>query len=103
MRGSRQFENLVLSLKGEDWARFGKRKRDDIVSRCFLYWRDRGFPYYELSDHEIIKEYESLQRAAKERILTDDEIQISMVGVKLANYFHPQMWGVRMNGAHSPL
>ena len=96
-------EDLVLGLRGRDWQKFGKRKRDDIVRRCLLYWRTRGFPYYELSNHEIIKEYQGLQRANKERILSVDEIQMSMVGVKLANYFHPQMWGVRVNGAHSPL
>ena len=100
---SRQFERFVLRLRGEEWQRFGKRKREHIVSQCFLYWRARGFPYYKLSDDEIIKEYESLQRATKESILIDDEIQMSMVAVKLANYFHPQMWAVRVNGAHSPL
>src|SRR5689334_15973807 len=78
------FESLVLRLRGEEWQRFGKRTRDQIVSQSFLYWRARGFPYYKLSNDEIIKEYESLQRAGTESILSHDEIQIPMVGVKLA-------------------
>ncbi|MDQ3667954.1 MAG: site-specific DNA-methyltransferase [Acidobacteriota bacterium] len=93
----------VLRLKGSQWQKLGKKKREDVVDSCVEYWRTRGFPYYKLSEIEIKEEYQRLQRTLKQRILIGNEIQMSMVGVKLANYFHPQMWGVRVNGAHAPL
>jgi SAM-dependent methyltransferase len=99
---SQRLEEFVLGLKGEEWQKLGLREREDVVSKCLLYWRARGFPHYELSDNDILREYLSLQRASKESILKGDELLMSMVGVKLANYFHPQMWAVRVIGAHSP-
>jgi SAM-dependent methyltransferase len=102
-RNHQRLENLVLNLRGREWQKLPSKERMKVVDMCFRYWRARGFPYYQLSDLEIIKDYDRLAAASKEQILLGDEVQISMVGVKLANYFHPQMWCVPVNGAHSPI
>lgn len=98
-----QLENLVLNLKGVEWQKLGLMQRERIVEMCFHYWRTRGFPYYELSDCEILREYRRVEAARKEKILFDNELQLSMSGIKLANYFHPQMWSVQVIGGYSPL
>jgi DNA modification methylase len=98
-----RIEKLVLNLRGSDWHKLEPAEREKVVDVCFRYWRARGFPYYELSESEIIDEYGRLIAASKEQMLLGDEVQMSMVGVKLANYFHPQMWSVPINGVHSPV
>src|ERR1044071_2902103 len=100
---AQQLEDLVLNLKGREWQKFGARKRVRIVEQCFHYWRSRGFPHYRLSDSEMAEEYRRLARVNRERILLGDEIQLSRVGVNLANYFHPQMWAVPVGDAHAPV
>jgi len=98
-----RLEHLALNLKGREWQELAEHKRARVVEQCYLYWRLRGFPYYRLSEREMLDEYKSLASVAKERVLLGDEIQMSSVGVKLANYFHPQMWTVRVNGSRAPL
>lgn len=100
---SRQLEDLVLNLRGREWQKFGTKKRAEIVEQCFLYWRSRGFPYYSLSDVEMLEEYRRLARVSKERILLGDEIQLSRVGVNLANQFHPQMWATSVGDSYAPI
>lgn len=97
-----RLEKLVLNLKGADWQKLGDSKQEELVETCFRYWRTRGFPHYELSEAEIKREYQRLERACTDTILVGDEIRTSMAGVRLANCYHPQMWSVRVNGAHTP-
>lgn len=95
-------EHYVLHLKGSDWHKLDLQQQERVVEDCFQYWRARGFPYYKLTDPEKLREYRLIEGVRKEEILLDSEIQISMSGIRLANFFHPQMWSVRVAGAHSP-
>jgi hypothetical protein len=102
-QGQVAVEELVLNIRGREWQRFPGELRDQLAEMCFLYWRSRGFPYYKLGDSDIKAQYYQLAAVGKGQILLRDEIQLSMVGVKLANYFHPQMWSVKTRGRRSPL
>jgi SAM-dependent methyltransferase len=95
-------ERYVLNLKGSDWQKLDLRQRERVVEDCFQYWRARGFPYYDLNNLEKLREYRRIEGVRKEEILLGNEIQMSMSGIKLANFFHPQMWSVQVTGAHSP-
>ena len=99
----RALERFVATLKGAQWQRLGAERREEVVERCFRYWRARGFPYYRLEVSEMLREYEWIASARRQDVLLGNEIQMSMSGVRLANHFHPQMWGVPVVGAHSPL
>jgi DNA modification methylase len=96
-------EKSVLKLKGSQWQKLSPFEQDKIIEICVRYWRKRGFPYYQLADSDIIEEYTRLANVSYDRILLGSEIRMSMVGVKVANYFHPHMWAVKVNGRHSPL
>ena len=93
----------VLKLRGRQWRALSKVDREATVELCFRYWRRRGFPYYSLSDDDIVEDYRQLELVDSRRILIGGEIQMSMVGVRLANFFHPQMWEVPVRRAHTPL
>lgn len=98
-----KLEHFVSTLKGEQWQKAGAKRREEWVDLCFRYWRARGFPYYRLRDWEMLREYGRIASARKEDMLLGEEIQMSMSGIRLANHFHPQMWGVPVRDAHSPL
>lgn len=104
--GSKDFkhlENLVLNIRGREWQKLRKKRRAEIVELCLRYWRARGFPYPDLTEDEIKVDYARLAQTFKEKIFIGDEIQMSMVGIKLANSFHPQMWKVKVNKSYTPL
>lgn len=95
-------EHLVSKLKGRVWQELHSAERELVVEKCFLYWRENGFPHYEMTVTEMQNEYRRLCKVSPNSILLEDEVQISMTGLRLANLFHPQMWSVRAGRAHSP-
>src|SRR6266699_2201975 len=99
----RRIEPIVLGLKGREWGKLQRQDRDRFLDLCCRYWTQRGFPYYTLTDEDIVAEYRRLEASSPERILVRNEIRMSMVGVRLANSFHPQMWAVPVRGARSPI
>ena len=96
-------ERTVLGLRGWTWQLLPERERHRVLEGCFRYWRRRGFPYYRLTEPQIVRVCHNLAGKPKECILLGDEIQMSMTGLDVANHFHPQMWSVPIEGAHSPL
>ncbi|HEX3127423.1 MAG TPA: hypothetical protein VH394_08840 [Thermoanaerobaculia bacterium] len=98
-----ELERAILGLRGRAWTPLDVKTREQVLERCFLYWRGRGFPHYRLTDEEIVRGYRNVARKPPERILLGEEIQMSMAGLEVANSFHPQMWGVPVRRARSPL
>ena len=96
-------EKLVLGMKGRDWLRLGPKQQSRIIEQGYRYWRSRGFPYYKLDRAEMLAEYVRLSETSKDKIIMGNMIQMSMVGLNLANSFHPQMWTVRVKGSKSPM
>lgn len=97
-------ESDVLKIKGKQWKSLDKQTQNKLIDLCVAYWRTRGFPYYSLNNTEIIREYQQLMAVHGNSMFLEDEIQRSMVGLRLANLFHPQMWSVQVKGSgYSPM
>lgn len=92
----------VLTMRGSDWLKLSAYSREQFIDHSFKYWRTRGFPHYRLSPQEISSEFTRLAAYEIFDVFADDEVKGSPVGLRLANYFHPQMWGVPMFGVRSP-
>ena len=75
---------------------------DIIVERIFRYYRGVGFPYYNLTDEEIKKEYAKFMRYDGE-LIEGDEIKQIMHGLSIVNSFFPNMWGVKCGEMRTPL
>jgi hypothetical protein len=92
-----------LQLRGADWLSLSKRAQTELLKRAFHYWRENGFPYYNLSEQEIDREFSNLQACGVSRSLDKTGFAGSNVGLRLANNFHPQMWSVRVSRYRSPM
>ena len=76
----------------------------EYVKLAFNHWRQQGFPYYNLDDSEIIRQFNLLQNTSPHRILINNsEIQWSNVGLSLANCFQPAIWSVKSDRYISPI
>src|SRR6185369_16735133 len=102
-RGSTSEVHPVLSLKGRDWLLLSRRQQDKWIDRGFQYWRNRGFPYTELSTKDVLRELAWLQSFYVGRVLKLRTIPHSVAGLRLANHFHPQMWRVSVSGYRTPV
>lgn len=92
-----------LLIRGREWRRLPARRRKLLLSAAFEHWRKRGFPYYELSSTEIAREFGCLQLQPAMAAFRSDGALGSMVGLRVANFFHPQMWSVRVSRYKSPM
>jgi SAM-dependent methyltransferase len=98
--GPREFE--IESTKGAHWQNWPRRRREAFVKEAVRYWRSKGFPYYALTEEEIRRELAWLKAYDASRVFVGDEIIASNLGLRLANYFHPQMWHVQCTRYLSP-
>lgn len=90
-------------LKGRDWLRANPGKRMRLVEVAFRYWRRQGFPRYRLSRQQIRTEFRNLFRFNWQRVFARGRLRGSSVGLRLANFFHPSMWSVRVSRYRSPI
>lgn len=90
-----------LEVRGRDWQASGPRRRTRLVEVAFQYWRQRGFPRYALTASEVKREYANLA-AQPVAPIAENGIAGSISGLRLANFFQPQMWSVRVSRYLSP-
>jgi SAM-dependent methyltransferase len=91
----------ILEVRGWEWQASRPRKRTRLVEEAFAYWREKGFPHYELTPAEVNREYRNL---ASQAVAPMDEggMAGSTTGLRLANFYQPQMWSVRVSRYLSP-
>lgn len=91
----------ILEVRGREWQACDVRKRKWLVESAFEYWREQGFPHYALTPIEVEREYANLiaqQVAPVDR----NGMAGSTIGLRLANFYQPQMWSVRVSRYLSP-
>ena len=72
-------------------------ERTACLERAFRYWRRHGFPYPVFSRALAADEFYRL-RKINARHLNHVLRYPSMVGLRIVNSFHPQMWTARVRG-----
>lgn len=76
----------------------------EIAQKVAEYYQKKGFPYYDLTDRAIKIDFDKLLKYDILKLeLDDDGLQQNMLGLNIANYFHPQMWEVKVNNQPSPM
>ena len=91
-----------FQLKGQDWLRMTPSQKNYYAELAFKYWRHRGFPHYKLSIDDIQSEFLQVCYFDWRRVFCGNTIRGSSVGLRLANFFHPSMWRVRVSRYRSP-
>lgn len=69
-------------------------QKDMIVSILVKLYREQGFPHYDLNAEEKIKQMGRLIRT-KNPLIDGDHLNQNVVGIALANSFHPHMLSVK--------
>jgi tRNA1(Val) A37 N6-methylase TrmN6 len=91
----------LLEIKGSEWRAYAPRLRASLVEGAFRYWREQGFPHYALAASDVKREYTNLA-AQPVAAIARRGIAGSNTGLRLANFFQPQMWSVRVSRYLSP-
>jgi tRNA1(Val) A37 N6-methylase TrmN6 len=101
-RGSRSWKYDIEKVKGAEWQKWSHTRQEMFVREAVRYWRTKGFPYFSLTKDEILREISWLKSYDARSVFVGNQIKSISLGLRLANYFHPQMWHVRCTRYLSP-
>lgn len=95
-------ENL-LEIPCKILKTFEEADKWEIARKIACYYQEKKFPYYEM-DLDVRKSlFKKLVEFNADNLeIGENELQQNMLGLNLANYYHPQMWEVRCRGRKSP-
>jgi SAM-dependent methyltransferase len=92
----------IEGTRGDKWQRWTPSERERFIDAAVVHWRQKGFPYYSLTNQQVESEIGHLRGYDPCRTLRGQEILANNLGLRLVNAFHPQMWHVRCTRYHSP-
>jgi len=95
-------DSRFFKLRGKTWIAMSKIDRERMIEQCFQFWRERGFPYDQLTPDQMASDFGGVLRTNTSHLWTKEGLAASTAGLRLANSFHPEMWSVRCKRAHSP-
>jgi len=88
----------ILSVFGRDVLASGPRRRQRLLDEAFAYWRQQGFPYPVITRDQLTREFNHLVLTRTDGSLRRHLLHPSVVGLRIANAFHPHMWRVKVHG-----
>lgn len=95
--------DYILEIRGFDVQELKNGKCSRVVNDAISYWRRRGFPYCESDDSKFARAFERLSQIKFEQVVNKKNYVIdNPLGLSLANYFHPQMWHIKVKNAYTP-
>lgn len=101
---SLQPDHPIESVTAKELHRLGAEERQAWLAKAFIYWREKGFPHRRLTAAEIVHRYRKISALDTRKIISENRISGSILGLDLANSFHPQIWeAVRWGNLKSPV
>lgn len=95
------------TLSRKDWESLSDSELDALAVVIFDFYRERGFPYYELTNDEKELEFNKLFNffgVNAHRLIGDDgRVGMSMHGLALAWSYFPHAWDVKVGKMKTPL
>lgn len=93
-----------IFINKNTWNTFNETKLKEYINLVFNYYRINGFPYFNLTQEDINKEFNNLLNFNTNSILLeDDKLKQVMLGLNLVNFFMPHMWNIKTNKFKSPM
>lgn len=98
-----EYQNAI-NIPCDEINRMPEAEIEKIINTVIDHYYDAGFPYYEISDHKIIKDFGYLLGYDIAQLeLPNNELQQNMMGLATCNAFHPEMWNVQCHNAKTPM
>jgi len=93
-----------LFINKKIWNNFSEDEMINYKSNLYSYYRTYGFPFFELTENDLIKFNNKLKDFDTEQIRLDDNVlKQYMLGLNVVNYFMPHMFSVKSHGFISPM
>jgi len=96
-------ENKHLVIPKTHWENMGSERLEVFVEEIFTYYRERGFPLYDLTVEAQHKEMEKMNAyCEKNEVLREGVLRQTMHCLNVAWTYFPQSWSVKCNNMITP-
>ena len=97
-------ERQIIDITAKELLAISHESRQRFIDEAFTYWREKGFPYRQMSDMEINKNFKKLSETDTRTFFSNGKIIGSTVCLDLVNSFYPQIWSAaRWGHLKSPI
>lgn len=76
---------------------------DEMVDSIVRRWRQRGFPYFDLTLDERLEKFDAFLSYPRSDIITNGMVKQTMHALSIAWHYHPHHWEVKVGSMHTPL
>lgn len=90
------------SINKSYWENMNDEQLNQFVHEIFNHYRSKGFPYYEYSHDEKMREFEKLKSFDRTNLIDNDVVKQTMHGLGLAWSYFPHSFSVKCNKKLSP-
>ena len=93
-----------MFTKGHFWKDYNQEERSILAEDIFSFYREKGFPHYNLSVSDRLKEYESFYKYCQNsEIIQDSVIKQSMHGLALCWTHFPFYTEIKCGNMRTPM
>jgi hypothetical protein len=97
-------ENFNIFIKRNEWLNFSPEQMEQFEIKIFNYYRNKGFPYFNLSKQERNNIFNKLVNFNSSNILKENNIlSQDVLALNLANYYMPHIFEARNRDFLTPL
>jgi hypothetical protein len=93
-----------IFINKKAWTKFTDSELEHYIEDVYNYYRDKGFPYYDLTTKEIKTAFNLLSALDSSTLLLEDnKLKQIMTGLNLANHYMPHLYHVKSKKYRSPI
>lgn len=86
----------TANIKPGEWLNTPPNEQEHIVETIAAQWRKRGFPHYNLTIEQRIKEFTQLQNYDRTQLIQDGVIKQTLHALGMAWHYFPHHWEVQI-------
>lgn len=95
---------MDIFINNKVWNTFTPEEMENYKEEVFRYYREKGFPYFDLTQEEKNKVWEKLKSFDTKKILLPNfELNQDMLALNLVNNYFPNIWEAKSGNFMSPM
>ena len=93
-----------LFVNKKVWNEFNDEELEEYKLKLFNFYKQHGFPYFDMTDEQCSKVVDNLLNFDSDRIVLDEDyLKQVMNGLNLVNFFMPHIFEVKCRNFKSPM
>ena len=90
-------------MNSTTWKTLDDETREKTVTLIMQKWKNRGFPHYNLTKEQQLKEIENFKKYDRNALIVNKKIKQTLHALGLAWHYFPHHWEVKTGNMKTPM